>query len=51
MKVSVQTCETRGANPSALTPGYSGLEVSLSGCGGLQRSEFANDPFSRLLAA
>ena len=35
MKASVQTCENPAEqNVAALTPGYSGLEVSLSGCGG-----------------
>ena len=35
MKVSVQNVrKPGGANVAALTPGYSGLEVSLSGCGG-----------------
>ena len=34
MKVSVQRAKTGGANSFALTPGYPGLEVSLSGCGG-----------------
>ena len=47
MLTMVQTCE----NPVerigiAAKPGYSGLELSLSGCGGLQCLEFAMEPVS-----